>query len=229
MQSKMCIRVPLKMPHQTFGEAFSSDNLTFDNIQTGYFMILSGNRVGEETGTAKITVDGIRKDGTVIEGIPFSKKQDDIFKYTEVTEDEIKIEDCPVWLEYMITSRMVTSMNFNFSKIRFKNILDIEELNINEHSVAIVGKSGGGKSTLLRIMANIISLDSGDFFIDDKNIADYNPVTFRRLVTLMNQKPIIYSGSIKDNLIIGLIYQRLIKKNSVKFNIRLGGKSGYRS
>lgn len=113
MQSKMCIRVPLKMPHQTFGEAFSSDNLTFDNIQTGYFMILSGNRVGEETGTAKITVDGIRKDGTVIEGIPFSKKQDDIFKYTEVKEDEIKIEDCPVWLEYMITSRMVTKLEVN--------------------------------------------------------------------------------------------------------------------
>lgn len=123
-------------------------------------------------------------------------------------------------------------MNFNFSKIRFKNILDIEELNINEHSVAIVGKSGGGKSTLLRIMANIISLDSGDFFIDDKNIADYNPVTFRRLVTLMNQKPIIYSGSIKDNLIIGLIYQNkdIPDDNKMKellylFDIRCGIES----
>ncbi len=98
-------------------------------------------------------------------------------------------------------------MKYEFKKIKYKHIIDIEQLEINENAVAMVGKSGSGKSTLLRIMANIISADSGDCFIDDKNIADYNPVTFRRLVTLMNQKPIIYSGSIKDNLIVGLIYQ----------------------
>lgn len=120
-------------------------------------------------------------------------------------------------------------MNFKISKIRFKNILDIEELNINEDSVAIVGKSGGGKSTLLRIIANIISADSGDYFIDDKNIADYDPVTFRGIVTLMNQKPIIYPGSIKENLIVGLIYQDkdIPNDNKLKemldlFNIRGG-------
>ncbi len=123
-------------------------------------------------------------------------------------------------------------MNFNFSKIRFKNILDIEELSINEHSVAIVGKSGGGKSTLLRIIANIISLDSGDFFIDDKNIADYNPVSFRRLITLMNQKPIIYPGRVMDNLAVGLIYQNkdIPDDNKMKellnlFDIRCGLES----
>jgi hypothetical protein len=122
MQRNFIVRAPLKLPHQTFGEAFSSDDLTFDNVQTGHFMILAGNRVGEETGTAKITVDAIQKDGSVIAGIPFQKKLNDIFKYEEVTEDEIKLEECPVWREYRIIDRMIAKYDANRIRINISAV-----------------------------------------------------------------------------------------------------------
>ena len=127
-------------------------------------------------------------------------------------------------------------MKFVFDKIKYKHILDIERLEINENTVAIVGKSGGGKSTLLRIMANIISVDTGHYSVDNKNINDFNPVIFRRLITLMNQKPIIYSGDIKKNLVRGLIYQNKIipDQNKMKellhlFNIKCGLENSAKS
>ena len=106
-------RAPLKLPHQTFGEAFSFDELTLDNTQTGHFMVLAGNRVGEETGTAEITVDAILPDGNVVEKIPFLKKVEDIYRFEEVEKDDIKVEDCPVWREYMITDRMLAKYGAN--------------------------------------------------------------------------------------------------------------------
>lgn len=123
-------------------------------------------------------------------------------------------------------------MKFKLDRIKYKNILDIEKLEITENSVAIIGKSGCGKSTLLKIMANIISVDSGNYLIDNKNIIDYNPTIFRKTVTLLNQKPIIYPGSIKDNLIVGLIYQNKAIPDDKKllqlldmFNIKSGIES----
>jgi len=107
-------------------------------------------------------------------------------------------------------------MKFTLKKIKYKNILDIDNLEINENSVSIIGKSGCGKSTLLKILANIISVDSGEYFIDEKNINEFDSTFIRREITLLSQKPIIYSGSIKDNLVIGLKYQNKIIPNEEK-------------
>ena len=129
-------------------------------------------------------------------------------------------------------------MKFKLQKIKFKGILEIDNLKINEKSISIIGKSGGGKSTLLKILANIISADSGDYFVDGKNINEIDPTVFRRDVTLLSQKPIIYPGSIKDNLVIGLKYQNKTFPNQERmielldiFNIKhqLNNRANYLS
>jgi len=124
MQRSMIIRMPLKLPHQTFGEAFSFENLTFDNVQTGYFMILAGNRAGEETGTAEITVDAVLPDGSYIEGIPFLKKHADLYRFEPVEKDEINIENCPVWREYMITDRMMAKYGTDRIRLNISAVQD---------------------------------------------------------------------------------------------------------
>lgn len=117
-------RAPLKLPHQTFGEAFSFDELTLDNTQTGHFMVLAGNRVGEETGLAKITVDAVLPNGDVIESIPFLKKINDIYRFEEVKEDGINLENCPAWREYMITNRMLAKYGANRIRLNISAVAD---------------------------------------------------------------------------------------------------------
>lgn len=98
-------------------------------------------------------------------------------------------------------------MVISLKDVKYKNILAIDNLTLEEKSIAILGKSGSGKSTLLRILCNLISIDSGSYFIDGKSVLGYDGVMLRREITLLSQKPIIYGGTVKDNLIIGLNFQ----------------------
>jgi putative ABC transport system ATP-binding protein len=89
--------------------------------------------------------------------------------------------------------------------IRFKNILDIEMLEIPQNKVTcIVGASGSGKSTLLRLLNKLISCDSGEILYNEISLESINSVELRRMVVMLPQQPVIFPGTIKDNLLIGL-------------------------
>jgi putative ABC transport system ATP-binding protein len=94
---------------------------------------------------------------------------------------------------------------FSLTEVKYKNILDINHLTIKKHKVTcIVGESGSGKTTLLRLLNKLISCDSGEIFYDNQSINDISSVELRRNVVMLPQAPAIFSGSIKDNLLIGL-------------------------
>ena len=57
---------------------------------------------------------------------------------------------------------------------------------------------------LLRLLNKLISCDSGDILYLDKLIDDINSIELRRKVVMLSQNPVIYPGTIKDNLLIGL-------------------------
>lgn len=98
-------------------------------------------------------------------------------------------------------------MVLQLKNIKYKNILDIENLTLQENAIAILGKSGSGKSTLLRLLCNLISADTGCYCIDSKDISHLDGVAVRRDITLLSQKPIIYSGTVKENLLMGINFQ----------------------
>jgi putative ABC transport system ATP-binding protein len=94
---------------------------------------------------------------------------------------------------------------FHLEKIKFKNILDIEILDIPEQKVtSIVGESGSGKTTLLRLLNKLISSDSGKILYNNHDLDKINSIEIRRKVTMLSQTPTIFPGSIKENLLIGL-------------------------
>lgn len=98
---------------------------------------------------------------------------------------------------------------FEFKNIKYKDIIDIDELFINEGSITVIlGRSGGGKTTLLKLMNKLISPDSGDILYFNENLEYIDSVSHRRNVTMLSQTPVIFDGTIKDNLIKGLIYQK---------------------
>lgn len=97
---------------------------------------------------------------------------------------------------------------FEFHDVKFLDIIDIDHLDINTNEVTcITGPSGSGKSTCLRLINKLISPSSGFISLDGEDIANIDPVSYRRRVPMLSQSPIIYPGTIKDNLLIGRKFQ----------------------
>lgn len=92
---------------------------------------------------------------------------------------------------------------FEIKNLKYKDILDIEELTLAQAVVCFMGPSGSGKTTLLRHLNRLKEPDSGEIFYHNKNIKTINPVELRRKVVILGQTFVIYEGTIADNLQIG--------------------------
>jgi ATP-binding cassette subfamily B protein len=98
--------------------------------------------------------------------------------------------------------------NVEFSNVEFSypGRPDIEVLKgINfkikqGETVAIVGSSGGGKSTIAQLMMNFYELSKGDILIDNNSIKDIKTTSLRKSIGLVSQEPILISESIFDNI-----------------------------
>jgi len=69
-------------------------------------------------------------------------------------------------------------------------------------TVAFVGKSGSGKSTILNLLSKMYEVDEGEILIDGNNINELNKETLRNTISLVNQFPYIFDMTIKENLLL---------------------------
>ncbi|WP_337960983.1 ABC transporter ATP-binding protein [Caloramator sp. mosi_1] len=58
------------------------------------------------------------------------------------------------------------------------------------------------------MLNNIISPDKGEIFFDGKELNQFNPIDLRRKVVMLPQTPVIYKGSILENILIGKIFSK---------------------
>lgn len=99
---------------------------------------------------------------------------------------------------------MDTQYIFKIQDLHYAHILSIKHLFIPGNRVTcIIGESGSGKSTLLKILNNMITPDQGRVEVLGKPVNDWDPIELRRTVVMMSQTPIMFPGTIKDNLLIG--------------------------
>ena len=66
--------------------------------------------------------------------------------------------------------------------------------------VAILGDNASGKSTLLKLIAGMYTAQSGSLHLDDIDTRQFNPIDIRRLVAYVPQNPILFHGTIAQNL-----------------------------
>lgn len=69
-------------------------------------------------------------------------------------------------------------------------------------TVAFVGKSGSGKSTILSLISKLIDTDEGKVSIDGTDIKDISKDSLRQNISLINQFPYIFDMTIKENLLL---------------------------
>jgi len=73
---------------------------------------------------------------------------------------------------------------------------------------AVIGPSGGGKSTLIRLINRLTEPSSGTVFLEGKEIVRLDPLQLRRTVALVPQKPFMFEGSVLDNLQRPFVYRQ---------------------
>lgn len=96
---------------------------------------------------------------------------------------------------------------FQLNNVRYKNILEVGSLCIPTGKITcITGESGGGKTTLLRLLNHMISPTAGKVLYKGKDIMVANPIEHRRKVVMSPQVPVIFPGSIEINLNIGRLF-----------------------
>ena len=70
-------------------------------------------------------------------------------------------------------------------------------------TVALVGPSGGGKSTLSELMERFYDADSGDILFDGISIRDYKQDSLRAAMSLVSQETVLFNDTIKSNIALG--------------------------
>lgn len=86
-----------------------------------------------------------------------------------------------------------------------KKVLDDINIKIPKGKmVALVGSSGAGKSTLADMIPRFHDVSSGEVLIDGVNIKDYKLSDVRSLMGIVNQDPILFNDSIRNNIALGI-------------------------
>jgi ATP-binding cassette subfamily B (MDR/TAP) protein 1 len=70
-------------------------------------------------------------------------------------------------------------------------------------SIAIVGESGQGKSTLILLLMRFYDVNEGEILIDGVNIKNYDIRQLRRRMGLVMQEPTLFNYSVKENVLYG--------------------------
>ncbi len=70
-------------------------------------------------------------------------------------------------------------------------------------TLAIIGKTGSGKSTILELIGRLYDIESGEILIDDKNIETLNLDSLRKSIGYVPQDAFLFSDSIKNNINFG--------------------------
>lgn len=84
-------------------------------------------------------------------------------------------------------------------------VLDFEQFALPKNGVvALVGHNGAGKSTLLRLLALLETPSQGQVLWDGTAVSPRQRVALRRRVTLVEQRPVLLHGTVRDNLEYGL-------------------------
>jgi ATP-binding cassette subfamily B protein len=97
-------------------------------------------------------------------------------------------------------------------------------------TVALVGATGAGKSTVVNLLVRFYEFTGGQIYIDRKPIREYNMRALREAIGVVTQESFLFNGSIRENLLMGKpqatdaeLWRAVIAANAQQFIQRLPG------
>jgi ABC-type multidrug transport system fused ATPase/permease subunit len=130
-----------------------------------------------------------------------SKLLIDFDKYFSILDEEIIVEDPKTNRKLQIEKGKLEFKNITFSYNSKGKIIDGLSLVINpKETVAFVGESGAGKTTMVKLLFRFYNLDSGSILIDDQDISSITKTSLRSKIGIVPQEPIMFNDTFKFNL-----------------------------
>lgn len=97
------------------------------------------------------------------------------------------------------------NISFSYATRSDKKVVDNLTLHIKPGEVvALVGPSGGGKTTIIGLLKRFYDPDEGTILLDDTSISELNPQWYQRQLALVSQEPQLFATTIKENICFSL-------------------------
>ncbi len=123
-------------------------------------------------------------------------------KFEKVMSEKEEI-DLPSAKDYKDLNGDIEFKNVCF-KYDSNEVLDDISFKVKKgQTVALVGESGGGKTTICHLLPRFYNIDSGSIEIDNKNISDITMNCLRRNIGIVQQDVFLFSGTFKENIAYG--------------------------
>jgi subfamily B ATP-binding cassette protein MsbA len=121
----------------------------------------------------------------------------------EVLEVENEITDTENAIEKTTFDSKIEISNINF-RYESENVLKDFSLEVNKgQTVALVGQSGSGKSTIANLLTRFYDVNEGKITIDNTDIKDLKLHSLREMIGLVTQDSILFNDTIKANIALG--------------------------
>ena len=122
----------------------------------------------------------------------------------ETIDEPVTVKDEPDAVQMPPIKGKVTFENVQFSYDDSKVILEDVSFTVNPgESIALVGPTGAGKSTIVNLISRFYNVNKGRVLIDDQDISKVTLHSLRSQMGIMMQDSFIFSGTIEDNIRYG--------------------------
>jgi len=177
-------------------------------IAVGGYLIMKGSfdYIGLVTFTLYVSVflQPIRRLTSFME--QFTNGAAGFSRFRELLAEKPEIADAPNAAELKNVKGRIAFENVSFSYNDHTKVLKDLSLTIEAgKTLALVGPSGGGKTTLCHLIPRFYEADSGRITIDERDIKDVTLLSLRRNIGLVSQDVFLFAGSVRENIRYGRI------------------------
>lgn len=122
----------------------------------------------------------------------------------EVLDSVPAIKDKPNPIQMPAVHKNIEFKNVSFEYLKDVPVLKNVNLTVNQGDViALVGNSGGGKSTLVSLLPRFYDVTSGQICVDGTDIRDFSLHSLRQNIAVVFQDNFLFAGSIRENILLG--------------------------
>ena len=186
--------------HDYEEEKFEEGNKSFMNAREGAYKIMAQYFSG-----ANFSLDILNYVVLIAGGIYMEQFQSGMTgfqRYVEIlAEDREKEKKDAIELKDVKGKITFKDTYFSYEDNQILNGLSIE-IEAGK-TLALVGPSGGGKTTFCNLIPRFYDIDKGDILIDDKSIYDVTLSSLRENIGIVQQEVFLFTGTIKDNIRYG--------------------------
>ncbi len=130
----------------------------------------------------------------------------DAAKVTEILNQNPEVVDAPGASKLNIKKSEIEFKDVAFAYEEARNQIVFKDLNLkieSGQSVGLVGKSGGGKSTLTHLLLRYMDIENGEIMIDGQNIAAVTQKSLRESIAFVPQDPYLFHRTLRENIAYG--------------------------